>query len=259
MSDMDLSVVIPAYNESARLPRSLERIREYLERRAGDFELLVVDDGSRDGTAEVATRILAPLGERGRVLPHRLNLGKGASVRNGMLVARGNRVLFTDADLSTPIEEIEKLERALMDGAGIAIGSRAVDRRLVEQRQSLPRDVMGRLFNLVVRLSAVRGIGDTQCGFKLFRREVVGPVFGRTRLDRFGFDVEVLAIAQRLGIRIAEVPVRWRNSPGSRVTLIQGGRAFLDPLRVRLGLLTGRYALGSGSRDDSMAQPNWKR
>jgi dolichyl-phosphate beta-glucosyltransferase len=176
-----------------------------------------------------------------------------------MLAARGNRILFSDADLSTPIEEVEKLERALDDGAEIAIGSRSVDRRLVEQRQSLPRDLMGRLFNLVVRLSAVRGIGDTQCGFKLFTRDVVGPVFERTHLDRFGFDVEVLAIAQRLGIRIAEVPVRWRDSPGSRVTLVQGGRAFLDPLRVRLGLLTGRYGLDSGKRRDPKVQSNWKR
>jgi len=243
MKNIDLSVVIPAYNESARLPRSLERVHEYLKGLARDFELLVVDDGSRDGTAEVAAQMLSPLGKRGRVLRHHQNLGKGASVRNGMLAARGSRVLFSDADLSTPIEEVEKLERALDGGAGIAIGSRSVDRRLIEQRQSLARDMTGRLFNLVVRLCAVRGIGDTQCGFKLFTRDVVGPVFERTRLDRFGFDVEVLAIAQRLGIRIAEVPVRWRDRPGSRVTLVQGGRAFLDPLRVRLGLLTGRYGL----------------
>jgi dolichyl-phosphate beta-glucosyltransferase len=243
MSRIDLSVVIPAYNEAERLPRSLERILAYLEGEGRNFEVLVVDDGSSDGTADAAEALLGYLGARGRVLRNPVNLGKGASVRRGMLAARGARVLFTDADLSAPIEEVVKLERALDDGAGVAIGSRAVDRRLVEERQPFPRDVMGRLFNFVVRLSAVQGIGDTQCGFKLFAGELVAPIFARTRIDRFGFDVEVLALAQRLGTTVAEIPVRWRNSPGSRVTVGQGAKAFLDPLRVRIGLILGRYHL----------------
>ena len=238
-----LSVVVPAYNEAQRLPPSLLRIREYLEQRGGEFEILVVDDGSTDGTPAAAEAILAPLGPRGRVLRNPHNLGKGASVRRGMLAARGTHVLFSDADLSTPIEEVEKLERALEAGAGVAIGSRAVDRALVEQRQSWPRDVVGRLFNFVVRVFAVRGIQDTQCGFKLFASEVVAPIFARARIDRFGFDVEILTLAQRLGLAIAEVPVRWRNNPDSRVTLGQGARAFLDPIRVRTGLVFGRYHL----------------
>jgi dolichyl-phosphate beta-glucosyltransferase len=243
-----LSVVVPAFNEAQRLPPSLLQIVEYLRQRGVDYEIVVVDDGSTDGTPAVAEAILTPLGARGRVLRNPRNLGKGASVRRGMLAARGARVLFSDADLSTPIEEVEKLERALDEGAGVAIGSRAVDRALVEQRQSWPRDVVGRCFNFVVRAFAVRGIQDTQCGFKLFAGEVVAPIFARARIDRFGFDVEVLTLAQRLGIAIAEVPVRWRNNPDSRVTLAQGARAFLDPIRVRAGLLFGRYHLRGAPR-----------
>ena len=243
MKALDLTIVVPAFNEVGRLPGSLARIRAYLEGRGCAFEILVIDDGSSDGTGEAAEAILAPLGEHGRVLRNPQNLGKGASVRRGMLAARGARVLFSDADLSTPIEEIEKLERALDEGARVAVGSRAVDPRLVEERQPWLRDLMGRLFNLVVQTFGVRGIRDTQCGFKLFDAHVVAAIFGRTRIDRFGFDVEVLALAQRLGLPIAEVGVRWRNSLGSRVTLMQGARAFLDPLRVRAGLVLGRYHL----------------
>ena len=255
MSRIVTSVVIPAYNEASRLPPSLARVVEYLEARGTCFEVLVVDDGSSDGTAEAAAAVLAPLGERGRVLRNPTNLGKGASVRRGMLAARGARVLFSDADLSAPIEELEKLERALEAGAGVAIGSRAVDRALVEQRQPWARDLMGRVFNLIVHVFAVRGIRDTQCGFKLFAGEVVAPVFGRTRVDRFGFDVEVLALAQRLGVEVAEVPVRWRNSPGSRVTLWQGARAFLDPVRVRAGFLLGRYRMHRSGRLTATSSP----
>jgi dolichyl-phosphate beta-glucosyltransferase len=248
MSSPTLSVVIPAYNEAVRLPPSLARIAAYLDGTGVDYELLVVDDGSTDGTAVAAEAALAPLGGRGRVLRNDQNVGKGASVRRGMLAARGARVLFSDADLSAPIEELAKLERALDAGAGVAIGSRALDRALIEERQPFTRDVMGRVFNFMVQVCAVRGIRDTQCGFKLFAGDVVGPIFARTRIDRFGFDVEVLALAQRLGVPIAEVPVRWRNSEGSRVTLGQGARAFLDPIRVRIGLLCGRYHLRRAAR-----------
>ncbi len=243
MQSIDLSIVVPAFNEAGRLPRSLERIVGFLQARGTPFEVIVVDDGSHDGTAAAAEAVLAALGDAGRVLRNPCNVGKGASVRRGMLAAGGARVLFTDADLSAPIEELAKLERALDDGAGVAIGSRALDRALIEERQPWARDLMGRVFNLVVQMAAVRGIRDTQCGFKLFARDVVAPIFGRTRIDRFGFDVEVLALAQRLGVGVAEVPVRWRNSPGSRVTLVQGARAFLDPMRVGVGLALGRYGL----------------
>src|SRR6185295_15240604 len=241
MSSIELSVVIPAYNERRRLPPTLERMIAYLDGRPRPYEIIVVDDASSDGTSEVARTLLAPLGERGRVLRREDNRGKGASIRRGMLAARGARVLFSDADMSTPIDEIEKLERALAGGAQVAIGSRALQRALVEKPQGWLRDHLGRLFNAVVRLFALRGIADTQCGFKLFTAEVVGPIFSRQRITSFGFDVEVLAIARHLGYGIVEVPVRWINDTESKVTMLQGARAFLDPLRVRLALALGQY------------------
>jgi dolichyl-phosphate beta-glucosyltransferase len=238
-----LSVVIPAYNERRRLAQTLGGVLDYLARRRDGFEVVVVDDGSTDGTAAIAARLLEPLGPRGRVFRNAANAGKGASVRRGMLSARGRRVLYSDADFSTPIQEVEKLERALDDGAGVAFGSRALDRRLLEVPQNPARELMGRLFNVVVRLSAISGVRDTQCGFKLFAAPVVVPVFSRARIDRFGFDVEVIALALALGAAIAEIPVRWRNSPGSRVTLWQGAKAFADPLRVRANFALRRYRL----------------
>jgi dolichyl-phosphate beta-glucosyltransferase len=236
-----LSVVVPVYNESHRLPATLERVAAYLGRRDQTFEVLVVDDGSTDGTTEAARAAIRRLGIHGQVLRHEPNRGKGASVRRGMLAARGQQVLFTDADLSTPIEEIERLEAALGAGAQVAIGSRAIDRSTVEKRQSRLRDGLGRVFNLVVRAAVLPGIRDSQCGFKLFTGGVVEPIFSRQRIDGFGFDVEALAIARLLGYSIAEVPVRWINDPDSRVGLLQGARAFLDPLRVRVRLSRGAY------------------
>jgi dolichyl-phosphate beta-glucosyltransferase len=240
-SQLRLSVVISAYNEHRRLGPTLVRVLAYLRERGDPFEVIVVDDGSADDTAAIAARALAPLGEHGRVLRRERNRGKGTAIRRGMLAARGDRVLFCDADLSTPIEEIEKLERALASGARVAIGSRALDRTLIERPQPWLRDRAGRLFNVVVRLVAVPGVFDTQCGFKLFAADAVHPIFSRQRVDGFGFDVELVAIARLLGLGVAEVPVRWINDPESKVSLLQGARAFLDPLRVRLGLLRGVY------------------
>lgn len=239
--ELPLSVVVPAFNEARRLPATLASVTAYLDGRGRPYELIVVDDGSRDATAEVATRTLSALGERGRLLRLPANRGKGAAVRAGVEAARGERVLMTDADLSTPIEELDALERACASGADVAIGSRALDRSLITRRQPLLREWSGRLFNLVVQLFALPGIQDSQCGFKLFRGETAHDVFGRARSDGFGFDVEVLAIAKHLGYRIAEVPVRWRNDDDSRLSLARGTAAFLEPLRVRLGLWLGRY------------------
>jgi len=233
--------VIPAFDEARRLPGSLRAALAFLDAHGQPFEVIVVDDGSRDDTAGVATRSLAPLGGRGRVLRLAPNRGKGAAVRTGVLAALGEHVLVSDADLSTPLEELQGLERAIEAGADIAIGSRALDRRRVLRRQPLAREWSGRLFNLVVRLCVLPGIHDTQCGFKLFRRAVAEPVFARARIDGFGSDVETLAIAEHLGYRITEVPVRWQNDADSRVSLGQGAAAFIDPLRVRLGLWLGRY------------------
>jgi dolichyl-phosphate beta-glucosyltransferase len=239
--ELPLSVVVPAFNEARRLPATLASVTAYLDGRGRAYELIVVDDGSRDATAEVATRTLSALGERGRLLRLPANRGKGAAVRAGVEAARGERVLMTDADLSTPIEELDALERACAAGADVAIGSRALDRSLVTRRQPLLREWSGRLFNLVVQIFALPGIQDSQCGFKLFRGETAHDVFGRARSDGFGFDVEVLAIAKHLGYRIAEVPVHWRNDDDSRLSLARGAAAFADPLRVRLGLWLGRY------------------
>jgi dolichyl-phosphate beta-glucosyltransferase len=241
LEPLSLSVVVPAFDEARRLPTTLASLTAFLADRGGPYELIVVDDGSRDATAEVATRALSALGERGRLVRLPANRGKGAAVRAGALAARGERVLVTDADLSTPIEELEVLERACAGGADVAIGSRALDRSLIARRQPLLREWSGRLFNLVVRIFALPGIRDSQCGFKLFRGEVAHDVFGHARSDGFGFDVEVLAIAKHLGYRIAEVPVRWRNDDDSRLSLARGAAAFADPLRVRLGLWLGRY------------------
>jgi len=189
-----------------------------------------VDDGSRDRTAESARDAGTRLGLDLIVLVLAENHGKGHAVRSGVLAARGERVLVSDADFSTPVAEWEKL--AATD-APVAIGSRAVDESLVKEKQPLYRQAMGKLFNRLVRLLLVRGVKDTQCGFKLFSREAARAIFSRARIDRFAYDVEALVLARRLGYRIAEVPVLWFNSPDSRVSLLGGAQAYLDLLRIR--------------------------
>jgi dolichyl-phosphate beta-glucosyltransferase len=228
----DLSVVIPAFNEETRLPASLEALAAWLSRRAEPLsvEVLVVDDGSSDRTGVRAAETARRLGLSLRVLVHERNRGKGAAVRTGTLASEGRLVLVSDADFSTPIGEWEKLAAA---GAPVAIGSRAVDETLVKERQPLPRVLAGKLFNLVVRVAAVPGIRDTQCGFKLFTREAAQAVFSRATVDRFAWDVEALLLARKLGYDIVEVPVLWFDSPESRVTLAGGAQAYLDVLRIR--------------------------
>ena len=228
----DLSVVIPAFNEETRLPASLEALAAWLSRRAEPLsvEVLVVDDGSSDRTGVRAAETARRLGLSLRVLVHERNRGKGAAVRTGTLASEGRLVLVSDADFSTPIGEWEKLAAA---GAPVAIGSRAVDETLVKERQPLPRVLAGKLFNRVVRVAAVPGIRDTQCGFKLFTREAAQAVFSRATVDRFAWDVEALLLARKLGYDIVEVPVLWFDSPESRVTLAGGAQAYLDVLRIR--------------------------
>lgn len=238
-----LSIVIPALNEAARLPRTLQRIAEDLEASHESHEILVVDDGSTDGTADAAVRTL---GAAVTVLRNDRNRGKGYSVRRGMLAATGARRLMTDADLSTPIGERHGLGARLDAGDDIAIGSRALPGSRIEVHQPLLREGMGRVFNLFVRLLAVPGIRDSQCGFKLFTAVAAQAVFSRCRLDGFSFDVEALHVARRLGLRVAEVPVVWRNDAASRVTLVRGAAAFADLLRIRLNASRGRYGRGSG-------------
>jgi len=237
-----LTIVIPAYNEEQRLPATLARIREWIETRPMDFvEILVVDDGSRDGTAEVVRRAAAG-DPRIVLLQNPGNRGKGYAVRHGMQKAGGEWVLFTDADLSAPIEDLARLEEAVeRESADGAIGSRALDRRLVLKHQSALRELSGRIFNLCMRCITGLPYRDTQCGFKLFRREVAQCVAARQQADGFGFDVEILYIARKHGYRILEVPVRWANVEGTKVSLLKGLGAFIDLLRVRWNDLRGLY------------------
>jgi dolichyl-phosphate beta-glucosyltransferase len=233
-----LSVVVPAYNEERRLPASLGRLLEYLERYEPSFEILVVDDGSRDRTSECVRALAHPALT---LVRNDGNRGKGYSVRRGMLLARGERRLMTDADLSTPLDELPRLAEALAGGAEVAIGSRAARGAEIAVHQPWYREALGRLFNRGVRLLAVRGIRDTQCGFKLFSARAAEEVFGVALLDGFSFDVEALFIAQSRGYRVVEVPVRWSNDAASRVTLRKGALAFIDLLRIRANALLGRY------------------
>jgi len=237
MTEPALSVVVPALNEEDRLPRTLERIASHLGRRGGGYEVVVIDDGSRDRTAERAQAAGAT------VLRNEANRGKGYAVRRGMLAARGTRRLMTDADLSTPIEELDRLAARMDEGHDVVIGSRALPGARIEVRQPWYRENMGRLFNLFVRALAVPGVMDTQCGFKLFSAAAARDVFSSARLDGFSFDVEALFLARRKGYRIAEVPVVWRNDAASRVSLVRGFLAFPDLLRIRANDWSGRYGL----------------
>jgi glycosyltransferase involved in cell wall biosynthesis len=237
-----ISIIIPAYNEEKRLPAALGQVIAYLQ--GGDWafaEILVVDDGSTDGTAGVAEKMRADYPNM-RVLRNPGNRGKGYAVRHGMLECRGEWALFTDADLSAPIAELETLWQAMeREGAQVAVGSRALDRRLIGVHQSWFRENAGRVFNLSMRLITGLPFRDTQCGFKLFETGAAREIFRRQLLDGFGFDVEVLFIGRRLGYREIEVPVRWNDVAGTKVSTWRGLAAFLDPVRVRWNQVRGRY------------------
>jgi dolichyl-phosphate beta-glucosyltransferase len=236
-------VVIPAYNEGRRLPPTLEKIQRYLSGRP--YEIVVVDDGSSDDTA--ARAVAAGV----TVLSNAGNRGKGYSVRRGMLQARGDRRLMTDADLSTPIEELERLMKKMDEGYDVVIASRALPESNVEVRQPWYRENSGRLFNFCVRLVALPGLQDTQCGFKLFRAEAAEKAFAPSRLDGFSFDVEALFIARRRGFRIAEVPVTWRNDEATRVGTFKGAVAFADLARIRMNDWRGAYDVPARAPGDS--------
>ncbi|HEY8863960.1 MAG TPA: dolichyl-phosphate beta-glucosyltransferase [Candidatus Dormibacteraeota bacterium] len=217
---MELSIVIPCYNEEERLPRTIQQIERYFAGKEISYELILVDDGSTDGTRQVqdAAAERNP-SVRLEALPR--NRGKGRALAEGVAVARGAEILVTDADLSTPIEELEKLRAALHDGAGVAIGSRALRASRVEVSQPAYRVLMGKVFNLLVQAVLLPGIWDTQCGFKLFRADIGHEVFAGLTTDGFGYDPEVLYRAKKRGVRIAEVPVVWRNSAPTKVMPIQ--------------------------------------
>ena len=243
-----LSVVVPAYNEEERLPTSLSSIETYLKTRAlRGYEILVVDDGSTDRTAECVQEF-AQAHPEVTLLRNGANRGKGFSVRHGMLAAGGDWALVTDADLSAPISELAKLEAAAQEtDAAVAIGSRALNPALVGVHQPASRELAGRVFNQVMRTVTGLPFLDTQCGFKLYRKDAIKPIFSRQRLNGFGFDVEDLYIARLLGFRVTEVPVRWNNVEGTKVSLTHGLKSFIDPVTVRLNDLRGLYRHGSAT------------
>jgi dolichyl-phosphate beta-glucosyltransferase len=235
------TIVIPAYNESARLGATLEKVLAYVHAQGWNAEVLVVSDGSRDNTAEIV-RTFAAKDPTLRLLENPGNRGKGYSVRNGMLHAQGQIVLFSDADLSSPIEEAPKLFQALEAGADIAIGSRWLRAETQTQRQPLHRQLFGRVFNLLLRLTLGLHFADTQCGFKAFKRPAVEAIFPRQKIERWGFDPEILFLARKFGFKVKEVPVAWGHSGGTRINpLLDGSRMFTEMLRVRWYDLTGKY------------------
>ncbi|GAC1638745.1 MAG: glycosyltransferase family 2 protein [Candidatus Dormibacteraceae bacterium] len=217
---IELSIVVPCYNEERRLPRTIEQIESYFAGKPISYELILVDDGSTDGTRQIQDAAAARNPSvRVEALPR--NRGKGRALAEGVAAANGAEILVTDADLSTPIEELEKLRAALHGGAGVAIGSRALRGSRVEISQPVYRVLMGKVFNLLVQALLLPGIWDTQCGFKLFRADIAHEAFAALTTDGFGYDPEVLYRAKKRGVRIAEVPVVWRNSAPTKVMAIK--------------------------------------
>jgi glycosyltransferase involved in cell wall biosynthesis len=239
--DPTYSIVIPAYNESARLGATLEKVLSYVHQQGWDAEVIVVNDGSRDNTADIV-RSFAAEDPVLRLVENPGNHGKGYSVRNGMLNARGRIVLFSDADLSSPIEEAPKLFQALERGADIAIGSRWLRSETQTQRQPLHRQLFGRIFNLILRLTIGLKFKDTQCGFKAFKQPSVQAIFPLQKIERWGFDPEILFLARKLKFKVQEVPVAWGHSGGTRINpLVDGSRMVMEMLRIRWYDLTGSY------------------
>jgi len=237
---IELSIVIPAYNEERRLPLTLERIRAFVQTWPAASEVIVVDDGSTDATAAVVRKMSGGWSAL-RLVQNPGNRGKGYSIRHGMLEAQGRIVLFTDADLSAPIIEAEKLVAALCNHDA-AIGSRALDRRLIAVHQPRSRELAGTLFNYAVKLLLWLPFEDTQCGFKAFVRAPTRILFEQQRIERFGFDPELLFLARRHGLSVAEVPVRWAHDPGTRVHPLRDGlRMVSDMFRILWNTAAGRY------------------
>ena len=241
MEPATYSVILPAYNESARIAGTLDRILAHATLHNWNVEVIVVNDGSNDGTAEIVreyARKYAML----RLLDNPGNRGKGYSVRNGMLRARGDILLFSDADLSSPIEEADKLFAAIVKGADVAIGSRWVNRRLQIRRQPLYRRLFGRMFNLALRIILGLQFKDTQCGFKAFTRHSALALFPLQKIERWGFDPELLYLAKKFGLAVREVPVAWSHREGTRLHPLRDGiRMFGELLRIRWYALKGHY------------------
>jgi dolichyl-phosphate beta-glucosyltransferase len=236
----ELSIIIPSYNEELRLPATLKSIAAYIRSSNRDVEVIVVDDGSKDKTIQVGESFRGEIPYL-RVITNGENRGKGFSVRHGMQEARGRIVLFTDADLSAPIEEVEKLLPAMQTNE-VAIGSRAVDRSLIAVHESPFREFAGIVFNKIVRLILRLPFVDTQCGFKAFRREECKLIFDQQTIERFGFDPELLYLARHHGLRSVEIPVRWAHSPATKVNMMRDSiQMFIDVFKIRWNAITGHY------------------
>lgn len=241
-----LSIIIPAFNEERRLPPTFAKLENYFSTTVWrSIEVIVVNDGSQDRTAQVTCEFTKRKPEV-RLVHNPGNRGKGYSVRHGVAHASGDWILFTDADLSTPLDELTKLlQVANNSAADVIIGSRALDRSLILKHQPFSRQLAGMLFNVAVRMTTGMSYRDTQCGFKLFSRRAARELFGRQQLDGFGFDVELLFIAQKLGLTVAEVPVVWEDAPGTKVSMLHGLDAFVDLLRVHVHAAQGNYRTSS--------------
>ncbi len=240
------SVIIPAYNESSRVGATLEKVLAYMAKRGWEAEVIVVNDGSTDNTADIVNSY-AQRNPRLRLLQNPGNRGKGYSIRNGMLQAQGEILLFSDADLSSPIEEADKLWAAIAEGADIAIGSRWLRADLQTQRQPVYRQIFGRIFNLVLRIVLGLSFKDTQCGFKAFTRRAARAIFPMQRIERWGFDPELLYLARKFGFRVAEVPVAWAHREGTRISPLRDGpQMFVEMLKIRWNAFTGKYEAKEG-------------
>ncbi len=242
MPTPDYSIIIPAYNEGERISATLDRVLEHLERQRWSAEILVVNDGSRDRTAELVRGYMSrhPCI---RLLENPGNRGKGYSVRHGMTSASGALLLFTDADLSAPIHQADKLFQALRQGADVVIGSRWLDPALQTTKQPLYRQLAGRIFNLLLRLILGLRFKDTQCGFKAFTRHAAGLIFSRQRIERWGFDPEILFLARKLSLATREIPVEWAHDERSKISPLRDGlRMFGEMLKVRWYSLSGKYS-----------------
>jgi glycosyltransferase involved in cell wall biosynthesis len=252
MAHPKLSIVIPAYNESARIEQALDRVMSCIAAQGWDAEVLVVDDGSRDDTAAIVQRWMG-IHSRLHLIQNPGNRGKGYSVRNGLLQAAGDIVMFTDADLSAPMEEAERLIAAIHDGADVAIGSRWLDRAKQTIHQPLYRQFFGRCFNWITRTVMGLPFRDTQCGFKAFRREAAQVIFRLQTIERWGFDPEILFISRKLKYDIREVPVTWGHDERSRISYLKDGMKMLEEMaRIRANSVAGRYdAAIAAMRDTS--------
>jgi dolichyl-phosphate beta-glucosyltransferase len=231
---MKLSIIIPAYNEEKRITSSLKKIYNYFDRKQFDYEVIVVNDGSRDNTLDVVNKIK---NKKTKVIDNKINAGKGHAVKTGMLDAKGDLLLFTDSDLSTPIEEFDKLMK-YTDNYDIIIGSRGLKESNVKSK--FHKMMLGKLGNFFIRLFAVKEINDTQCGFKLFKRKCLN-IFKKQTINRWGFDFEILFLARKFGYKIKEVPVVWVNAEGSKVKALDYPKTFLELLRIRWNDLCGKY------------------